>query len=175
MYAFISSLHVWSCPSISFTLSFTTLIHAFMTSRLDFCNSIYYPLAKGLISRVQTIQNACAKTIMRAKKFDSTAATREKLHWLPIQARSQFKILLCAHKIAHSPDLVPFYFASKFSTEKDDRCTRHNISNTLKGIFDFKLVTLGSHSIFVTISSLWNALSPKLRDMERTLPPLRGH
>ena len=34
---------------------FAILIHAFITSRSDFCNSIFYSLPENLVSRVQTI------------------------------------------------------------------------------------------------------------------------
>ena len=34
---------------------FAILIHAFITSRIDFCNSIFYSLPENLVSRVQTI------------------------------------------------------------------------------------------------------------------------
>ena len=49
---------------------FVTLVHAFITSRLDFCNSIFYSLPDSIVNRVQTVQNSCAKCITGAKKFD---------------------------------------------------------------------------------------------------------
>ena len=90
-----------------------TLIHAFITSRLDFCCSIYHPLPKNLVSRVQTIQNACAKFVTGAKKFDSATAARFKLHWLPVAARSKFRILTYAYRIVHAKESIPKYLGTK--------------------------------------------------------------
>ena len=37
------------------------LIHAFITSQLDFCNSLYYCFPNNMITRIQTVQNAYVK------------------------------------------------------------------------------------------------------------------
>ena len=42
---------------------FAILIHPYITSRIDFCNSIFYSTPENLVSRVQTIQNSCAKLV----------------------------------------------------------------------------------------------------------------
>ena len=38
---------------------FLILIHAFITSQLDFCDSFFYRLTNNLITRTQTVQNSC--------------------------------------------------------------------------------------------------------------------
>ena len=40
-----------------------TLMHAFISSRLDFCNSLLYGLPKYLIDRIQSVQNAAARIV----------------------------------------------------------------------------------------------------------------
>ena len=132
---------------------FVTLVHAFITSRLDFCNSIFYSLPDSLVNRIQTVQNSCAKCITGAKKFDSATTARKTLHCLPVRARSKFKILLMAHRIVHDPDSIPTYLSSSFSTTKHARTTRFNLSNTLKTDYSFKLITVGGRSIFVAFLS----------------------
>ena len=49
---------------------FVTLVHAFITSHLDFCNSIVYCLPDSLVNRILTAQQSCAIDITGAKKFD---------------------------------------------------------------------------------------------------------
>ena len=87
-----------------------TLVHAFITSRLDFCNSVFYRLPDNLISRIQTVQNSCAKCLTGKKKYDSATQARIELHWLPIRARASFKILVFAHKVVHQSVLSIFSF-----------------------------------------------------------------
>ena len=140
-----------------------TLIHAFITSRLDFCCSIYHPLPKNLVSRVQTIQNACAKFVTGAKKFDSATAARFKLHWLPVAARSKFRILTYAYRIVHAKESIPKYLSEPYTTQKHERVTRNNLSNTLHCLYKFRLVTVGCRSVYCTILDLWNSLPGDLR------------
>jgi len=54
------------------------LIHAFINSRLDYCNSLLYGISSRptLLRRLQSIQNAAARLVTGAKKFD---------HMTPVQ------------------------------------------------------------------------------------------
>ena len=143
---------------------FITLVHAFVTSRLDFCNSIFYSLPDSLVTRVQTVQNATAKCLTGARKYDSATVARKALHWLPIRYRAKYKILLLAHKIVHDSDSVPVYLCISFSTTKHSRTTRFNLANTLKTEYSARLVTVGGRSIYIAVRDLWNALPSVLRD-----------
>ena len=42
-----------------------TLIHAFVTSKVDYCNSLLYCLPAYQIAKLQTVQNAAARLIFR--------------------------------------------------------------------------------------------------------------
>ena len=44
------------------------------------------------------MQNAAAKLVLGMKKHDSVTAALTTLHWLPIRARTDFKILTLVHK-----------------------------------------------------------------------------
>ncbi len=75
------------------TLSFQDLekvIHAFITSRLDYCNSLYLGLPKSLLARLQMVQNAAARLLTGAKKHDHITPILASLHWLPVSFRIQF-------------------------------------------------------------------------------------
>ena len=134
-----------------------TLIHTFLTSRLDFCCSINHPLPKNLVSRVQAIQNTCAKFVPGAKKFNSATAARFKLHWLPVVARSKYRILTYAYRIVHAKEFIPKYLSKPYSTQKHERVTRYNLLNTLHCSYKFRLVTVGCRFVYCTILKLWKA------------------
>ena len=135
-----------------------TLIHAFITSRLDFCCSICHPLPKNLVSRVQTIQDACAKFVTGAKKFDSATAARFKIHWLPVAACSKFRILTYAYRIVHAKESIPKDLSEPYTIQKHERVTRNNLSNTLHCLYKFRLVTVGCRSVYCTILDIQNSL-----------------
>jgi hypothetical protein len=72
-----------------------TLVHAFICSRIDYCNSALYGITKNLQGRLQRILNAAARLITNIPKFGHiSAAIRENLHWLPIAERISYKICL---------------------------------------------------------------------------------
>ena len=64
------------------------LIHAFVASRLDYCNSLMYGLPQCEISNLQRVQNTLARIALELSKFcHITPALR--LHWLPVVKRIQ--------------------------------------------------------------------------------------
>ena len=46
------------------------LVHAFISSRLDYCNSILYGCPSCEIQKLQSVQNAAARLITHSKKYD---------------------------------------------------------------------------------------------------------
>jgi hypothetical protein len=70
-----------------------TLIHAFVTCRLDYCNSLLYGLPDTLISKLQRVQNACVRLVYHAPKQCHITPLLQDLHWLPVKMRIIFKIL----------------------------------------------------------------------------------
>ena len=51
----------WQSPEI--------LVHASITSRLDYCNGLLYGLSDCFLNKLQRVQNACARLIFREQKF----------------------------------------------------------------------------------------------------------
>ncbi len=60
------------------------LIHAFMTSRLDYCNALLDGCSARLINKLQMLKNAAARVLTRTKKYDHISPVLSTLHWLPI-------------------------------------------------------------------------------------------
>ena len=51
------------------------VVHAFVTSKLDYCNSLLYGLAKFLIAKLQSVQNSAARLVCMTRKFDHITST----------------------------------------------------------------------------------------------------
>ncbi len=46
------------------------LVHAFMTSRLDYCNALLGGCPASSINKLQVVQNAAARVLTRSRKYD---------------------------------------------------------------------------------------------------------
>ena len=66
------------------------LIHAFVTSKLDYCNSLYYGLPDYLIQKLQYVQNSAARLLTGSRKHDQITPILKELHWLPIHSNASF-------------------------------------------------------------------------------------
>ncbi len=74
--------------------------NAFVTSTLHCGYSPLYGLPYTKLRKLQMVQNASARVLIQAKKYDrmSMTAVRKNLHCLPIKARVDFKILVLSWK-----------------------------------------------------------------------------
>ncbi len=86
------------------------LVHAFMTSRLDYCNALLGGCPASSINKLQIVQNAVARVLTRSRKYDHITPI---LHWLPIKFRISYKILLLTYKALNG--LAPVYLTSSSS------------------------------------------------------------
>jgi len=84
-----------------------TVVHAFLTSRIDYCNSLLYDISDYNINPLQRIQNSAARIVTDSRKYDHFTPILQKLHWLPIRQRIHFKILLITDKSIN--DMAPEY------------------------------------------------------------------
>ena len=72
-----------------------TIVHAFVTSRVDHCNGLLFGSHSYLLDRLQSVLNSAARLVLNIPKFSHiSAAIRDELHWLPIRRRIDFKIAL---------------------------------------------------------------------------------
>ena len=71
-----------------------TLIHAFVSSKLDFCNSLLFGSSIHQINRLQKIQNTAARIVKKSPRRNHITPILYDLHWLPVKYRIIFKILV---------------------------------------------------------------------------------
>ena len=80
-----------------------TLVHA-VISRLDYCNSLFVNISKRNIFKLQKVQNAAARLVVRGKKSCSITSVLNELHWLKIEERIVFKASqngLCSNNLPY--------------------------------------------------------------------------
>src|SRR5206468_9288370 len=84
-------------PRIHILISFpyTTLFrsHAFVTSRLDYCNSLLAGHPAVLLDRLQSILNSAARLYAGvSRRSHVSAILRDDLHWLSIPDRKSTRL-----------------------------------------------------------------------------------
>ena len=61
-----------------------TLIHVFVSSHLDYCNSLLYGIPQCKMNRLQRVLNAAQLVICRLPRFAHVTTALFFLQWLPI-------------------------------------------------------------------------------------------
>ena len=77
------------------------IIHALITSRVDYCNSLLYGLPATQLNKIQHVLDAAARLLCRSPRHWHTIPFMYNLHWLPVNLRIRFKVLLFAFKAIH--------------------------------------------------------------------------
>jgi len=76
-----------------------TLVQAFISCRLDYCNSLLYGISDGLLQCLQSVQNTAVRLVTGALHSDHITLVLRQLHWLPVRQRVAFKIAgLCINR-----------------------------------------------------------------------------
>jgi len=71
------------------------------TACLDYCNSVLYGVTDNLLLRLQSVQNAAARLITRTDRREHISPVLQKLHWLPVRQRVDFKLATLMFKLLH--------------------------------------------------------------------------
>ena len=139
------------------------LIHAYITSRLDYCNSLLYGVPDHHMQKLQRVMNASARLIFCTPKHCHITPLLQQLHWLPIRLRIEFKILLITFKVLHGS--TPKYLIDLISVLPP---SRYHLRRNNKGILlsipkSFTKVTMGDRSFMAAAPRLWNSFLVSIR------------
>ena len=76
-----------------------TLVHALISSRVDYCNSVVYGVCEVHLRPLQSALNAAARLVTGKRMLDHIASTMcDDLHWLPVRQRILFKLCTLVSK-----------------------------------------------------------------------------
>ncbi len=142
------------------------LIHAFMTSRLDYCNALMGDCPARLINKLQMVQNAAARVLTRTRKYDHISPVLSTLHWLPVKHHIDFKILLITYKALNG--LAPHYLSKLLSHYSPPRLLHSQNSGHLI-IPRISTSTPGCRSFSYLAPKLWNNLPNTVREADTLL------
>jgi len=137
------------------------LIHALVTSRLDYCNSMLYDVYDNQRKRLQRIQNIACRIVCRAPKKSEVTDLMKGVHWLPIKQRIIFKILLLTFKALNN--LAPEYLRELVTPYCPPRKLRSSELQELR-VPKFRCRTFGDRSFEFAAATEWNELPLTIKE-----------
>ena len=146
----------------------TSLITAFVTSRLDYCNAVLAGLPQSTVAPLQRVQNAAARLITGIGVRDPVTPTLQQLHWLPILYRITYKLCVLSHQV-HTWRATPSYISS-LVTATADLTSRQALrsSNSLRYEVPRTRLKFGERAFSFAGPSAWNSLPAYLQTQSDT-------
>ena len=139
------------------------VVHAFITTRLDYCNALYVGIDQAGLRRLQLVQNAAARLLTGKKKRDHITPVLAALHWLPVSFRIDFKLLLFVFKAQNG--LAPPYLCELIEPYVPPRPLR-SADQLLLVDPGATCRTRGDRAFAVAGPQLWNALPLHIRSAQ---------
>lgn len=135
------------------------LMNTFIFSRLHYCSTVWSNTTKGMIKKLQLIQNFACRIVLGLKKYDHVTEGLKSLNWLNVNDRLLTNDLLMVHKCIH--DQIPSYLTGKFNQRWKirDRNTRY------RGELDLPICRLktGQRSFAFRGAKLYNNLPNEIK------------
>ena len=134
-----------------------TLVHAYVTCRLDNCKSLLLGSPKYMIQKLQRVQNCAARLVAGQPRAARICQVLKELlkHWLPVEQRITFKVLLLTFKALNN--LAPPYPSQLIVPYNPTRNLR-SAGRHLLEVPNVRLKSYGDRAFSVAAPKHWSEL-----------------
>jgi len=148
--------------------SAATLVHAFVSSRVDYCNAVFVGAPKNVTDKLQRVLNTAARIVSGTRKYDHglTDLMHNELHWLDVPDRVKYKLSMLMYRCQHNQ--APRYLMDHCSPVSNVIFRQHlrSASSHQLSVPRHRLSTYGRRAFSVAGPTVWNSLPDDLRDPE---------
>jgi len=142
-----------------------TLVCALVLSRIDYANSLLAGCPKQILDKLQKVQNSAARLVLKAKKRDHVTPLLRTLHWLPVQARIEYKLSTICHNFFFSTS-SPAYISDILSVYTPSRQLRSSADKHTLIIPKIRTKSYGERAFAYAGPKQWNSLPQNIRQVE---------
>ena len=147
-----------------------TTVQAFISCRLDYCNALLYGIADDLLRRLQSVQNAAACLVAGSRRSDHITPDLQRLHWLPVRRRIEFKLALLIYKSLKSLNgSTPRYLSDDCQLVSDVGRRRLRSSDVSTCVVPRTHTGFGDRAFQVAGPRLWTSLPASLHQSNTTV------
>ena len=140
-----------------------TAVNSLVTPHLDYGNGLLYGTKNHLLNKLQVAQNSAVRLIEKLRKHDRVSDHRKQLHWLPIPARIQFKLMTTTWKALN--DQAPKYIQLLLRRKPQQN---HNLRSNSKRLLDEPISrnknSFEDRAFSFVAPKLWNNLKDYVRN-----------
>ena len=127
---------------------------------------VWCPIRGGMnfLYPIHWCTNAAVRVLLRVPRYCHICPLVRDLHWLPVEFRINYKIIILTFKIIHGT--APKYLSELISFKSNSHYGLRSNNQLLLSPPKVKtLVTLGDRAFVAAAPKLWNSLAPSLRDI----------
>lgn len=158
-YAFLRNIR--RCRDFISADNLKTVIHSFVTSRIDYCNSLLYGAPKIVLRPLQLLQNSAARCVVGSKRYEHITPTLRDLHWLPINQRIKFKLICLTKRCLDGT--APTYLSTQLHLRKACRETRSSSKQQLMQPLSKK--SIQQRRFAAAAATLWNDIPEATKNL----------
>jgi len=136
-----------------------TVACSLVSSRLDYCNSLFVGMTKSNLSKLQRVQNTLARAVLRRGKFEHITPALKELHWLPVEHRITYKLATLVFTIKNSGQ--PIYLRELLPDYEPARTLRSSSKHLL--CETATKTVLASRGFRHSAAAVWNNLPDSIR------------
>ena len=151
------------CMSVSYNLLYINYISVMLISDCRICSCAFIPAFAAAHWFMSFSASPCLRIVSifhsEKRKRDHITPLLNKLHWLPVKFRCEYKIAILAYR--HFDGTLPTYLSAFFCTYQTSRGL-WSLNEKLLKIPTCSLRSIGNHSFNFIVPSVWNSLPARL-------------